>query len=397
MKKWVVECIWSIKNEIEVDKFLYSMCERSAAEYAYTPRPSKWISKFSSSNFILKTVLQIVRSFWSVGLGAIFSFWELLKWHQEWRKCSSYNGPLRGEFGLGYSDRAYEIIPKAIKRSPEHWIIFPWNEPELLPAKSRTISFLSLVTKRDFLLAFSLSRQVHRKMLKDKNLSKHIMQNYVAFRWILVRVALSRLEGSSFYTAEHFDRWAVMADRLKNLTLIQHGALGGISKNTEFPFALYYKLKNVRHLFIFNQQAEKIFVESILERLPLKISNFKLSIELQEVNDDKLSVLFIGHTLCENFQIALFQKIVERKEVLVFYKPHPLSNSSESISKQGWKVIKDKTFFPRVDIVVSYPSTLVDEYALWEIPAVVHAINADLGNVEEVQNVFELITNKIKT
>lgn len=396
MKKWVVECIWAIKNEIVVDDVLYTLFNSSAKEYACIPRPSKWINRFSKKNIFLKIILKLTRFFWLVGLGPLFSFMEMLKWEREWRRVYVPIETPEGEFALGFSTRAFEIIPKALESSHLNWIIVPWIIPNPAPAITNQISILSLLTPGDFSLALSLAKKVHLKMAMDKTLSQHIVQNYVVYRWLIVRIALERFKGRNFYTAEHFDRWAVLADRLNSLTLIQHGALGSLDVNDEFAFKLDYKLRNVRHLYVFNKFSERLFLDFVLAKKPLEISKFNTSIQLQDVKAINLKVLFVGHTICEDFQIALYQKILKKYKMTIYYKFHPLSPPSEKVKNQGWQLISDKSFFPRVDLLVSYPSTLVDEYAIYEIPATLHSLNASSSDLESVLKSIEANIEKIK-
>lgn len=396
MKRWIVECKWAIENEIEVDEFLYKMCNRSSDDYAYTPRPSKWITKFPPADFFSKVFFKVIRFFWKNGACYIYYAIELVKWRSAWQKDLTFKNVELDKVAIGFTDRAYELIPMAIKNTPMFWITFPWNNPKAIPANSNNISILSLLSKKDFFLALLLSRQLHIKMLRSKKTTAHIMQDYAAFRWFLVRIALSRLRAERFYSAEHFDRWAVMADRLKNLTLIQHGALGGGSCGIGVHFNLKYKLRNVEHLYVFNKTSEKIFIDHIIKNNPLSISNFDLSIKLRDVHSKDLKVLFVGHLMCEDFQVELYRKIIQKMKARIFYKPHPLFPPNDKIRDLGWQIVEDRAFFPRVDIVISYPSTLVDEYAIFGIPATLHPINATMEDIEEtILNLENVIKNVI--
>lgn len=389
-KKWIVECIWAIKNEIVVDLELYKMFNTDADDFANTPRPSKWLAKFSKNNLLLKIVLRLVRFSWKIGFGTIFSAREAFRFYKMWKNEPEVKLEFNQDVGLGFSERAYELIPVALKKPLDCWIIFPWSGPRKIAASSKQISFISLLKSGDFFHALFLSRKVQKKMAKSSKLSNHIIQSYVSCRWFLVRIALERLNAKSFYTAEHFDRWAVLADRLvahrsdSTLSLVQHGSLGGLEGGASFPFNLAYRLRNVRHLFTFNKQSEEIFLGHVLKGNSPVISSFNLSIKLEPVKSDKIKVLFIGHTICEEFQIELYQKIMESTEILAFYKPHPLSPPGPKVNQAGWQVITEKSYFPQVDRLVSYPSTLVDEYAIFGVPVTMHSLNAkteDVGGI----------------
>lgn len=398
---WIKECIEAIENEIVVDSQLYKMFNASAADFANTPRPSKWLAKFSKENIFLKLFLKGLRFSWGAGLSTIFSLFEMKRFISLWEKTEKIEKKKYNEYGLGFSDRAYEVIPRALKRKVECWISFPWNEAKSIPANSQVIPFLSLLERKDFSEALVYSKLVYKELKKDKNLSSHIIQGYVAYRWLLVRIALSKLEGQNYCTAEHFDRWALLADRLvaeqngAKLSLTQHGALGGLDSNeaTKFPFIIPNKLKSVSHLYVFSKPSEQVFLEYVLQGAVPEVSSYSLSLDLQEIEGNKLKVLFVGHTICEDFHVQLFKKISEIGEISAYYKPHPLSQPSDKIKQLNWQIIHEKSYFPKVDILVSYPSTLVEEYGTFGIHAIVHSLNA---NVDEVDSIFSVFTKGIE-
>jgi hypothetical protein len=90
----------------------------------------------------------------------------------------------------------------------------------------------------------------------------------------------------------------------------------------------------------------------------------------------KVKVLFVGHPICEAIQIEVFKRMVDTFKVSVYYKPHPTAGMSALARGQGWTVIEDKRIFPTVDLIVSYPSTLVQEYAGQGVSAVMHPLQS---------------------
>ena len=80
------------------------------------------------------------------------------------------------------------------------------------------------------------------------------------------------------------------------------------------------------------------------------------------------------------------------KNFEIYYKPHPKAPMSASMETLEWKIIKEANIFPRVDLLVSYPSTLVIEYETAGIPASVHSLDASIDEltqfVEKIKNAF---------
>ena len=67
----------------------------------------------------------------------------------------------------------------------------------------------------------------------------------------------------------------------------------------------------------------------------------------------------------------------DKYDFRAYYKPHPTAHMSESMRQLGWSIIDNPSMFPAVDLLISYQSTLVVEYAGSGVPAAVHAINLE--------------------
>jgi hypothetical protein len=68
-------------------------------------------------------------------------------------------------------------------------------------------------------------------------------------------------------------------------------------------------------------------------------------------------------------------------DVQAFYKPHPTTGAGRQVAELRWTVIQGRTVFPRVDLIVSYPSTMVAEYASHAVPAVVHSMDISIPQI----------------
>jgi hypothetical protein len=146
-------------------------------------------------------------------------------------------------------------------------------------------------------------------------------------------------------------------------------------------------MKFVSKLFVYDRKQSTLFLEEIIDSKsnnfqPIEIIFEKQSIELKSLS--KKAILFVGHSFCEVFQAALYRKLEFLSEYDFYYKPHPTSKLGESIKSQDWVIIGDRNFFPRVNFLISYPSTLVDEYLSEDIKSVIHPLNARLEDLEVV-------------
>lgn len=185
------------------------------------------------------------------------------------------------------------------------------------------------------------------------------------------------------YTGDHFNRWAVLLDLISSdknkvgfFSVVQHGGL----KNFEgcFPLDLPVRLSSVDCLYCFDVDSYSIFKESIIDKCKeFSVSYFKNAIFLSDVPSfDGVVILIVGNSLCYDFHVSIFKSIFSSsdKSLKVFYKPHPTQIMSHYES-EGWEVIMEPKFFPKVDLVISYPSTLVDQYKEHGIPVLTHDIS----------------------
>ncbi|MCU7373352.1 hypothetical protein PEC18_21630 [Paucibacter sp. O1-1] len=107
---------------------------------------------------------------------------------------------------------------------------------------------------------------------------------------------------------------------------------------------------------------------------------------------DRPSVLFVGHPLCEAAHCALMTALCQVIDVQTFYKPHPTTGAGRQIAELSWTVIQGRTVFPRVDLIVSYPSTMVAEYASHSVPAVVHSMDISIPQIlDRVPEILQII------
>ncbi len=94
-------------------------------------------------------------------------------------------------------------------------------------------------------------------------------------------------------------------------------------------------------------------------------------------------MLFVGHPLCEDFQVSVFKALHELVAIEAFYKPHPKAPMSASMANVGWKIIDAADQFPIVEMLISYPSTLVIEYEVFGIHASVHPLDIASDSIGE--------------
>ena len=384
----IVDYLDATKNEIAVDEEMLRISGLEAKQVGYIPRVPKWGAYAKRSPSLIRNIARILYLFWVLGLGTALMF---LQFAPRWlRAPRSISIPPATGYVLAFSVRVGDIIDsKTFPNLPKTWITVPWAPLQRSPAGTQLVDLYSLLFKRDLVCALMDAILAQRRLLRRASTRKWALQGYTAFKWFAVRAAVDKLTGS-LVMADHFDRWAVLVDRSareprRHLTLIQHGTVADLDctgKASPLLANLHAKLKNVSQLYAYGPLDELIFKMHIIDVQnnfrELAVAHYSPHIELRKsTTKSPLSILFVGHSLCEKIQSEVFKKLQDHIEFSAYYKPHPLAPMSADMTTIGWHIITDPSHFPNVNLVIAYPSTLVIEYGALDIPAVVHPLNAD--------------------
>lgn len=381
----------SVMNEIAVDAHIYYLMGASVEEHGGLPRPGKWLAHHKNNKIVLPLVTRTARFVWVGGGAGIYFFMEFARsgfcwlWHRN--KLSEALS--EGEFAIAFSSRAIDLIGPSMHAEPQCWITFPWVSNLTISSSAKTYDILSLLTSFDLIRALYLSILATYHMAIKSETSRWTLQSYTSFKWFICHIGLQKLKARRFIIAEHYDRWAVLADSLGGdsnrsiLTIVQHGALRRLSgQDSEsehgLPFELPRRLRKVKQVYAYDEQSANVFRKSILDlnNKDVDFVFYQPMIKLSETKESsRLRILFVGNPLCDSLHIYLFNEISKEYSTDSYYKPHPTAVMDEELNGLNWKIIKERTEFPNVDLLISYPSTLVSEYSNAGIPAIVHPIN----------------------
>lgn len=388
----VVDYLDATRNEIAIDEAMLRISGTEAARAGHIPRVGKWIGYSKRHPRLIRTIACIARLAWVYGGAVFFLFMDFLpRWLKALRTPAMAAPATPSGYTLALSSRVGDIITRQMFPDMAHvWITMPWAPLRQTPKDAQVVEVFSLLSRRQLVTALRNAMLAHRLLCRRASTRNWALQSYTAFKWFAVRAAVDQLPGN-LVMAEHFDRWAVLVDRSagrgrRKLTLVQHGSLGGVDGKAEGEYifsTLPTKLKSVSRLYVYNQEEEKIFRTHFLGEKKgsntLEVEHFKPRIELFPTEKgNAVRILFVGHPMCEALHSALFQKLRAEIAVDAFFKPHPLAPSSPMMGTLGWTMLPEPGRFPEVDLLVSYPSTLVVEYAAWDVPAIIHPLNADI-------------------
>ncbi len=404
----VIDYLRAIRNEVALDEKIFKLAGLDPAAYGKFPRPSRWCVKAQGFSFISLLLYRLSMLAWGL-VGPLFFVKQshILKQHRERRPVIFHPA---GQI-LGFSQRAIDIVdPNYINPFPKQWLELPWLPIKDLPDNSEVLSAVDLLDSFDTARALRLAIFAHHALERRKDIPGWGLQTYTAWRWFLARLTIDKLPGP-LLTVQHFDRWAILVDGSvrktlrqnpsRSLTVMQHGALNASATPPRLGIKLPTRLHSVSHLIAYSEADVNVFKEEILSarccERGINVTFFRPKITLTEkTGEGKPSILFVGHPLCEATHCALLVALQRHQDWHIFYKPHPTSPASNHISKLTWTVIAERMVFPRVDVIVSYPSTLVTEYASHGIPAVLHPLELPSDQAESLlPEILELMSSKI--
>lgn len=402
---YLEEFVCAVENEVVNDNCIYQIYSVNPSDFSYLPRPAKWLARHKDHKLFIYSLGLIVRYFWLLGGGALFFSFKCIQSLMSFTAKPHLSGEVlrKTEFGLGFSDRAYDIINvNSLGRELQAWIVLPWlGITKSANSKSDLYSIESLLELKDFYKAFILSIRSIYFLRNAKLTSSHVLQGYTAFHWFLTRIALSKLNHGSFYTSEHFDRWALLIDFVvsdlkekghqASLSVVQHGMLKSLTNTSHVEdlqsYSVRHRLKSVSSIYVYDNESARVFNDSILEKgAKSEVYFFKPQISLQKIEKTagQVTLLFVGHSICEEMQVYLFQQLQKTTTIKAYYKPHPTCVPHQSVRNENWILIDTPAFYPAVDLLVSYPSTLVTEYASHGISAVIHPINLSSETASDI-------------
>lgn len=407
-RRYLAEYRLATDNEIAVDMLVFRRAGKGPETAGYLPRVPLWLGRFAHRPIMTRSISTLARVAWCLTVGVPFHAFAALRLYARMRRRGGNEKDLLKDaetVGLALSRRALEVITSPQVLVQPVWIVPPWVEVTDNTSNKMHVSLLSLLGVLDLLTAFWLAVRVTVAFACDRRRGKWILQTYTAVPWLLTRMALERVD-ADFIMAEHFDRWAVLADlatRAKRrsghahskLTLLQHGSVGSLDAHSG-RIQLRYRLASVERLFVYDNAAEAIFRTEILSSsaaTKIEVHYFTPRITLTPLSSSgKARILFVGHPLCAELQVAVLDGLRD-DDVITYYKPHPIAGLPSICEHRRWTIITERDFFPEADFLVAYRSTLVLEYKQHNVDAVLHSLTNETAEAAMVLQKLRAVAN----
>lgn len=395
-RRYVAEYLAATDNEIATDLLFLEHAGKQPEIVGFIPRVPLWFNRFSGNPVLTRLMSQLAASAWFLLAGFPFHLLKALQFRTRLVQPKARTFAGVDEVGLALSRRATEVVVGPDIPAPSAWIVPPWVEVNA--GREHDIPLLALVSAGDIALALRLALAATAAMGHEKQRRNWILQTYTAVPWFLTRIALSRVD-ANFVMAEHFDRWAALADLTtrawrrngrpeRKLTLVQHGYMGNMEGQTA-PFRPPYRLAAVSALYVYDDASDALLRSDILTPKAAQSAighRFTPRISLTPMaTTEVFRVLFVGHPMCADLQLAVLGHL-QGLAIHAFYKPHPLAGLPASCKDKHWTIVEERALFPVVDLVVSYRSTLVTEYEHHGVKAIVHRLTNETGESRNIAN-----------
>jgi hypothetical protein len=235
--------------------------------------------------------------------------------------------------------------------------VFPYKNLKTVSVFSG-ISYSQLL--KSFWNAITLSIHMNRKYKKDD----YLLRSYSSFPFFLFFFFVNNLDNSNeLVFFNHYDRWTYLFgnSRLKK-TYIQHGKLwkDNIQRiNCGYAVYLCKSQQETLEYTLFNNKPKASYMK------PMELCGF----EKLKNNGYKDVLVVCLESFAQKHEFVV-SKLYNSK-VNLYLKPHPSDNLSAytRLTEQYPEIVLlGKAEYPRVDYVISYDSTLADEYEMHDIP-----------------------------
>ncbi len=225
--------------------------------------------------------------------------------------------------------------------------------------KENDISILSAISFEDIVSSFFYSISVVIDMFRRYRNRDCFFRSYSSFEFLLTCCFVKNTEhDNDFVYFNTYDRWALLFCNVKSKSVfIQHGSLTDdklIKVGT--PTEAYYI-----------SIAQKEILERNLFKKTPSIVKYRPSLLLTDLSiiksNGKKNVLLVCCNRCLNEEWEIVKTV--SPYVNLYIKPHPADTHNpayQTMASTYDGVIVKKSEYPRVDCVISYESTLADEY-----------------------------------
>lgn len=365
--------IKSFYNFLFVRNIEHKRKDKTSKEIKYIP-----FTRVTSVNFLICSVSLFIAPIYTTFCLFFYLIYANLYHYKDTNKLK--------KIYINSMNRINNYIDKELIKKEDYILNFPYK---CRLKNYNLINIFNITTPLDIIRTYRDSLYCYAILIQKVGINGAFYSMTAPKYFILYYALKSLSKGSEIVFSNQKDRWALLFSSFENLqkTLIQHGTC--ISKGRPPKFLdkyvtynpeddLYYqnipyKLKDINTIYAFSQLEAKymILAEHEKQASIIHIIGYNLT-TLIETNEDTSSVLIVGHyKQFSNEEIALLE-FFKNKSVHVILKTHPLVGKKPYLPlmrKYKFDLIEGN-YFPKVDFLLSYSSTLALEYEAIGVPVI---------------------------
>jgi hypothetical protein len=274
-------------------------------------------------------------------------------------------------------------IDKNILKAGDYVLNFPQVKSNRRSQLINTINIVDIISFRDII--YTLNQSIGNISNIYKNYGYWgLVYGFNLFDMLIFSRALNNLSiDIEIITSSQKDRWAYIIDnaKQKSKSIIQHGTnyMSGIPPQYHLEFVIYDKVNNIYYLnmpnklntftrlFAFNKKEAHYLIlgEHSSTIRDIIYIGYNIKFTQIEISPENRSILIIGNNKYYFQEECEVIDTLYTERYILLLKPHPLSNVklyAGLAKKYNVDIIEKKSFYPNVDYIISYKSTLANEY-----------------------------------
>lgn len=372
-----------VLNEYEIDNFLMKKDNVDMGGFV-VPRYLK-VKNHIKNIKRLKFILTLITRCWGF-IYSILIFNTFLKVFLK-KAFNRSSVEIKGsEITILSSSRTDSIYRRVNSNVTGIYVTVPWKRFKLNRHDIKNISIMEVLTFKDIIWSFKACMNIRKNLKKrcDKFDQSILLQTYDSFNWFLLYRAIYKIEPSCIWFANHYDRWAILFDRIPiqgRKKQMQHGI---ISREIYLP----NKLENIDECYCFDEESKQIF-QSTYHNNKITSTEYKImrnSIKFIDTGDKKVIVFIGGPNDAEKEKLIIENISSKYSDYIIYIKPHPLyiKKMYFKFEQSNVKVISQKDYFPKANLAVSYKSTLAYDYENYGTKVIYHEGKTVKSIMEEI-------------
>lgn len=254
------------------------------------------------------------------------------------------------------------------------------------PYKENDIDILYCLSYRNIVQSLNAAWVTIWTLYKKYRQRDPLFRSYSSFEYYLTCCFVQNTMGKNrFGFYNNYDRWAFLMCNTRYSFYIQHGSL---------PEHLPLIRIGTPYIASFINENQMAILKRILLKDVPQIIKYRRHISFTQNkllrHNGKQNVLLV----CWSHRINKERVICEllQQGVNLYIKPHPGEKENaayKEMSKKYGCIIVPKSGYPAVDIVISYESTLADEYEDVGVPVIRYDSLSDLSQLKEIVDSYK--------